>query len=342
MPGLARRLPAHRPARLLLVLRGLHPHHRLHVQPARQVAEGVQRHRVAQARSPRSTICCRASSGGRTTTASPIRTRASSTTSSTRRPRSCASICPRTPTRLLSVTDHCLRSRNYVNVVVAGKQPAPQWLTMDQAIKHCSSGLGIWEWASNDRGGEPDVVMACCGDVPTLETLAAVDLLRDHAPDLKVRVINVVDLMRLQPPSEHPHGDQRSRLRRPLHRRQADHLRLPRLSLAHPPPDLPPPRPRQHPRARLQGGGDDDHAVRHVRAQRHRPVPSRQRRDRPRPRPRLARRLRQAGDPRQADRAPASTSSVTATTCPRSRTGSGAAARVETARGAAATGGDNV
>jgi xylulose-5-phosphate/fructose-6-phosphate phosphoketolase len=107
---------------------------------------------------------------------------------------------------LLTVTDHCLRSRNYVNVVVAGKQPAPQWLTMDQAIKHCAAGLGIWEWASNDRGAEPDVVMACCGDVPTLETLAAVDLLRRHAPELKVRVINVVNLMKLQPPSEHPHG----------------------------------------------------------------------------------------------------------------------------------------
>ncbi len=107
---------------------------------------------------------------------------------------------------LLSVTDHCLRSRNYVNVVVAGKQPAPQWLTMDEAVKHCQAGLGIWEWASNDRGGEPDVVMACCGDVPTLETLAAVDLLRRHAPDLKVRVINVVNLMKLQPSSEHPHG----------------------------------------------------------------------------------------------------------------------------------------
>jgi xylulose-5-phosphate/fructose-6-phosphate phosphoketolase len=107
---------------------------------------------------------------------------------------------------LLSVTDHCLRSRNYVNVVVAGKQPAPQWLTMDQAIRHCEAGLGIWEWASNDRGGEPDVIMACCGDVPTLETLAAVDLLRQHAPDLKIRVVNVVNLMKLQPPSQHPHG----------------------------------------------------------------------------------------------------------------------------------------
>jgi xylulose-5-phosphate/fructose-6-phosphate phosphoketolase len=107
---------------------------------------------------------------------------------------------------LLSVTDHCLRSRNYVNVIVAGKQPALQWLTMDAAMKHCAAGLGIWSWASNDQGGAPDVVMACCGDVPTLETLAAVELLRKQFPELKVRVINVVDLMKLQPQSEHPHG----------------------------------------------------------------------------------------------------------------------------------------
>ncbi|HZZ77388.1 MAG TPA: phosphoketolase family protein [Gemmataceae bacterium] len=107
---------------------------------------------------------------------------------------------------LLSVTDHCLRSRNYVNVVIAGKQPAPQFLTMDQAIKHCTEGIGIWEWASNDKGFEPDVVMGCCGDVPTLETLAAVEMLRRHLPDLKVRVVNVVNLMKLQPQSEHPHG----------------------------------------------------------------------------------------------------------------------------------------
>jgi xylulose-5-phosphate/fructose-6-phosphate phosphoketolase len=107
---------------------------------------------------------------------------------------------------LLSVTDHCLRSRNYVNVIVAGKQPAPQWLDMDQAIKHCTAGIGIWEWASNDQGSEPDVVMACCGDVPTLETLAAVQLMRRHLPELKIRVINVVDLMRLQSAAEHPHG----------------------------------------------------------------------------------------------------------------------------------------
>jgi xylulose-5-phosphate/fructose-6-phosphate phosphoketolase len=107
---------------------------------------------------------------------------------------------------LLSVTDHCLRSRNYVNVVVAGKQPGPQWLTMEQAIKHCTAGIGIWEWASNDKGTEPDVVMACCGDVPTLETLAAVDLLHRYVPELKVRVINVVNLMKLQSAGEHPHG----------------------------------------------------------------------------------------------------------------------------------------
>ena len=107
---------------------------------------------------------------------------------------------------LLSVTDHCLRSRNYVNVVVAGKQPSPQWLDMDAAVTHCIAGLGIWAWASNDQGGEPDVVMACCGDVPTLETLAAVELLWHYFPDLRIRMINVVDLMRLQPASEHPHG----------------------------------------------------------------------------------------------------------------------------------------
>jgi xylulose-5-phosphate/fructose-6-phosphate phosphoketolase len=107
---------------------------------------------------------------------------------------------------LLSVTDHCLRSRNYVNVIVAGKQPALQFLDIEAAIKHCTRGIGIWEWAGNDRGSEPDVVMACAGDVPTLETLAAVDILRQHCLELKIRVINVVDLMKLQPDTEHPHG----------------------------------------------------------------------------------------------------------------------------------------
>jgi xylulose-5-phosphate/fructose-6-phosphate phosphoketolase len=107
---------------------------------------------------------------------------------------------------LLCVADHCLKSKNYINVIVAGKQPQQQWLDMESAVKHCSTGIGIWEWASNDRGADPDVIMACCGDVPTLETLAAVELLRAYVPDLKIRVINVVDLMTLQPPEEHPHG----------------------------------------------------------------------------------------------------------------------------------------
>jgi len=107
---------------------------------------------------------------------------------------------------LLSTVDHCLRTRNYVNVIVAGKQPEPTWLSMDDAVLHCTRGIGIWDWASSDDGGEPDVVMACAGDVPTLETLAAVSLLRDLLPDVKVRVVNVVDLMRLQPDTEHPHG----------------------------------------------------------------------------------------------------------------------------------------
>jgi xylulose-5-phosphate/fructose-6-phosphate phosphoketolase len=107
---------------------------------------------------------------------------------------------------LLSVADHCLRSRHYVNVIVAGKQPALQWLDMESAIEHCTTGIGIWEWASTDNGAEPDVVMACAGDVPTLETLAAVDLLRQHFPDIRIRVVNVVDLMTIQPSTEHPHG----------------------------------------------------------------------------------------------------------------------------------------
>ena len=107
---------------------------------------------------------------------------------------------------LLFITDKCLRSRNFINVIVAGKQPALQWLDMDAAIKHSTAGIGIWDWASNDQDSEPDVVLACAGDVPTLETLAAVDLLRRYVPELKVRVINVVDLMTLQPKEEHPHG----------------------------------------------------------------------------------------------------------------------------------------
>jgi xylulose-5-phosphate/fructose-6-phosphate phosphoketolase len=107
---------------------------------------------------------------------------------------------------LLSVADHCLRSRSYVNVIVAGKQPSPQWLDMESAVRHCTTGLGIWEWASTDNGVEPDAVMAAAGDVPTHEALAAVDLLRQHFPDIRLRFVNVVDLMTLQPSTEHPHG----------------------------------------------------------------------------------------------------------------------------------------
>ena len=107
---------------------------------------------------------------------------------------------------LLSVMDHCLRSRHYVNVVVAGKHPAPQWLDIDSAVRHCTAGIGIWEWASTDKGYEPDVVLGCAGDVPTLEVLAAASILQSRIPTLKVRVMNVVDLMKLQPSTEHPHG----------------------------------------------------------------------------------------------------------------------------------------
>jgi xylulose-5-phosphate/fructose-6-phosphate phosphoketolase len=107
---------------------------------------------------------------------------------------------------LLSVMDHCLRSRNYINLTITGKHDSPQWLTMAEAVEHCTKGISVWDWASNDQGSEPDVVMACAGDVPTLEVLAAVTILHTHLPDLKIRVINIVDLMRLEPNTEHPHG----------------------------------------------------------------------------------------------------------------------------------------
>ena len=175
---------------------------------------------------------------------------------------------------LLSVTDHCLRSRNYVNVIVAGKQPAAAVAGHGRGRSSTAPrGIGIWEWASNDQGGEPDVVMACCGDVPTLETLAAVDLLRQHFPDLKIRVVNVVDLMTLQPETEHPHG---------LTDKDFDALfttdkpiifAYHGYPVADPPADLPPHQPRQPARARLQGGGHHDHAVRHGGAQRPGPLP---------------------------------------------------------------------
>ena len=144
---------------------------------------------------------------------------------------------------LLSVADHCLRSRNYVNVIVAGKQPQPDWLTMDDAVIHCTRGAGIWEWATNDDGGEPDVVMACAGDIPTLETLAAVALLREHLPELRVRVVNVVDLMRLEPETEHPHGMSDAEFDAVFTTGSAGDLRLPRLPVADPPAHLPAARP---------------------------------------------------------------------------------------------------
>ena len=125
---------------------------------------------------------------------------------STRRPRSSGSTSRRTRTAFSRWPTTACAAKNYVNVIVAGKQPQHDWLTMDEALDHCTRGLGIWSFASNDEGSVPDVVMACCGDIPTLETLAAVQLLRQHLPELKVRVVNVVDLMRLEPDTEHPHG----------------------------------------------------------------------------------------------------------------------------------------
>ena len=177
-----------------------------------------------------------------------------------------------------------LRSRHYVNVIVAGKQPQLNYLDAESAILHCTRGLGIWEWASNDGDGEPDVVLACAGDVPTLETLAAAAILRERLPELRVRVINVVDLMRLQPASEHPHGLTDSEFDALFTVGRAGDLRLSRLPVADPPAHLPAHQPPQHPRARLQGGGHDDDALRHGDAQRPRPLPPRDGRDRPRAR----------------------------------------------------------
>ena len=204
---------------------------------------------------------------------------------------------------LLSITDHCLRSRDYVNVVVAGKQPAPQWLTMDEAVRHCAAGAGIWEWASAGAG-EPDVVLVCCGDVPTLETLAAADLLRRHLPDLKVRVVNVVDLMKLQPPKEHPHGlsdaafDALFTTDKPvIFNFHGYPWLIHRLTYRR--ANTEPARPR------VQGRGHDHDAVRHVRAERDRPVQARDRRDRADAGAGRARRARESRDGGEARGAPA-------------------------------------
>ncbi len=174
---------------------------------------------------------------------------------------------------LLWVTDHCLRSWDRINVIVAGKQPEPQWLDMDAAIKHCDAGLGIWDWASNDRGGEPDVVMACAGDVPTLEMPRRGRPAAPHLPDLQVRVVNVVDLMTLQPHVGAPARPAGRRVRRAVHHRQAGDLRLPRLPGADPPPDLQAARTTRTSTSAASGGGHHHHAVRHGGAQPARPVP---------------------------------------------------------------------
>ncbi len=205
---------------------------------------------------------------------------------------------------LLSVADHCLRSRNYVNVIVAGKQPALNYLSMDEAVAHCTRGLGIWPWAGN-TDGEPDVVLACAGDIPTLETVAAASLLRAHLPELKVRVINVVDLMRLEPDTEHPHGlsdldfDALFTTGKPVI--FAYHGYPAVIHRAHLPAHQPP----QHPRPRLQGRRHHDHPVRHGDAQRPRPVPPRDGRHRPRSRlgSRAAPLRQQMSDARLAARA---------------------------------------
>ena len=224
---------------------------------------------------------------------------------------------------LLSVMDHCLRSRDYVNVVVAGKQPTLDWLSMDDAILHCTRGIGTWDWASSDAGAEPDVVLACAGDVPTLEVLAAAALLREHLPELKVRVVNVVDLMRLQGADEHPHGLSDHEFDALFTAGPAGDLRLPRLPVAHPPPDLPAHQPPQPPRARLQGGGHDHDALRHGHAQRHGPLPPRHRRDRPRAGPRAARRAPAPADGRRAPAPPRVHARASATTRPTCATGPG-------------------
>ena len=224
---------------------------------------------------------------------------------------------------LLSVADHCLRSRHYVNVIVAGKQPALNFLSMDEAIVHCTRGIGIWPWASNDAGDEPDVVLACAGDTPTLEALAAAAILRERLPELRVRVVNVVDLMRLAAGVGAPARDVRPRLRHPVHDRPAGRLRLPRLPVADPPAHVPAHEPPQPARARLQGGGHDHDALRHGDAERPRPLPPGHGRDRPRAGPRHARGRTCARRWSTPASATAPTRGSTATTRPRSATGRG-------------------
>ena len=220
---------------------------------------------------------------------------------------------------LLSTMRHCLATQHYVNVIVAGKQPSFDWLDAEAADLHCARGLGIWDWASTTTATRRrDRVRR---RRPHPGGTAAAAILREHLPELKVRFINVVDLMRLQDESEHPHGLSDRRLRHPLHHGQAGHLRLPRLPLADPPADLPAHQPRQSPRPRLQGGGNHHHAVRHGDDERHGPLPPGHGRHRPGPRPGPAggSLRQQMVDTRRRRGGPAST----ATTCPRSRAGPG-------------------
>jgi xylulose-5-phosphate/fructose-6-phosphate phosphoketolase len=173
---------------------------------------------------------------------------------------------------LLSVADHCLRSINYVNVIVCDKQIHLQYMDMDAAICHCTKGIGIWDWASNNRGSEPDVVMASVGDIPTQEALAATALLREAFPDLKIRFINVVDLFKLQPSTEHPHGLTDRDFDSFVHHRQTNHLQLPRLSRAYSPTGVPPDQSCQPARPWIQGKEQHQHAAGAGHREQHRPL----------------------------------------------------------------------
>ena len=165
---------------------------------------------------------------------------------------------------LLSVADHCLRSRSYINLIVIDKQPQQQWLTIDEAVAHCASGAGIWTWAGNDDGSrDPDIVLACAGDVVTMETVAAAQLLQEMLPDLIVRVVNVVDLMTLPRPQDHPHGIDNTFFTRAVHRSRRRGLLVPRVPRCHPPAGARAARRRPVPRPRLHRAGHHDHAVRH-------------------------------------------------------------------------------
>ncbi len=247
---------------------------------------------------------------------------------------------------LLSTYDHCLRSRDYVNVVVAGKQPGaelPDHGPGDRALHARPGHLGVGRHRGRAARSRTSC-WRCAGDVPTLEVLAAADILRrEICRTLKVRVVNVVDLMRLQDETRAPARAVRPRVRHAVHRRQADHLRLPRLPVADPPPDLPPQRARQPARARVQGGGHHHHALRHGHAQRPRPLPPGDRRHRPRALAAVRRRRTCASRWSTRGSGPGSTPGRTARTSPRCATGCGRAPRAVTTEvsAAAATGGDN-